>query len=96
MKEEERIQRKYLVMYLSIIIDLHYKHYKNEEFDTFKQYMNGGLGNIKYSKEETEAIFREVDKLLERRYGLFFAHYDLNKPIYLVDVSNKEKESIEC
>ncbi|MGN1311949.1 MAG: hypothetical protein ACI4U4_02920 [Bacilli bacterium] len=94
-KEEERIQRKYLVMYLSVIINLHYKYYKNEKFETFQQYINSGVGNIKYSKEEVGDIFREVDSLLEKKYGLFFTHYDLYKLIYIADVLNKEKESVE-
>ena len=95
MQEEEIIQRKYLVKYLSIIIDLHYKYFKNEKFDTFQQYINSGFGNIKYSREEVKAIFREVDSLLERKHGLFFAHYDLEKPIYLVDVLKKEEENVK-
>ena len=91
MKEEERVQKKYLIMYLSIVIDLHYKYFKNEEFDTFQQYFNS-ISTIKYSKKEKEKIFRKVDSMLEKRYGLFFAHYDWNKPIYLVDIANERKE----
>lgn len=91
MKEEERVQKKYLIMYLSIVIDLHYKYYKNEEFETMQQYFNS-VSTIKYSDKEKEKIFREVDSLLEKRYGLFFAHYDWNKPIYLVDIANERKE----
>ena len=91
MKEEERVQKKYLIIYLSIVIDLHYKYFKNEEFDTFQQYFNS-ISVIKYSKKEKEEIFRKVDSLLEKRYGLFFAHYDWNKLIYLVDIVNERKE----
>ena len=93
MKEEERVQKKYIIMYLSIVIDLHYKHFKNEEFDTFEQYFNS-ISTIKYCKKEKKEIFRKVDSMLEKRYGLFFAHYDWNKPIYLVDIANERKESI--
>lgn len=53
MKEEERVQKKYLIMYLSIVIDLHYKYFKNEEFDTFQQYFNS-ISTIKYNKKEKE------------------------------------------
>lgn len=91
-KREEEYQRKYLVMYLSEIIKLHYKYFKNEKSKTIQQYINSGFCNKKYSKEEIEDIFREVDNMLEKKYGLFFAHYDLDKPIYIIDVINKEEE----
>lgn len=89
MQEEERIQKRYIVMYLSIVIDLHYKYYKNEKFETIQQYFNS-VSTIKYSDKEKQEIFREVDSLLEKRYDLFFAHHDWDKPIYLVDMSNRK------
>ena len=53
MQEEERIQKRYIVMYLSIVIDLHYKYYKNEEFETMQQYFNSvSLLNIVIKKNK--------------------------------------------
>lgn len=52
-KEEERVQKKYLIMYLSIVIVLHYKYFKNEEFDTFQKYFNSiSLLNIVKKKKK--------------------------------------------
>lgn len=92
MKKEQECQRKCLIIYLSKIIKLHFKYFENEEFETFQQYINSGICNKKYSKEGKEAIFREVDNILEKKYGLFFAHYDLDKPVYIIDVTNNEEK----
>ncbi len=91
LKEEERVQKSYLISYLADMIRIHYKYLKNKDFDTFNQYLNScnGIISIK-SIEERIMIYREVDDVIMRKYKLFFAHYELEEPIYLVSVVGKE------
>lgn len=91
--EEDKLHRSYLIQLLTDLIKLHYKYYKNEEFDTFEQYLNGYKTLfLVNSEEEKLKLYREIDDVLLNKYELFFAHYELEEPIYLISVEQKELE----
>ena len=91
--EEDKLQRTYLIRLLADLIRLHYKYYKNEEFDTFEQYLNGyNTLYLTESKEEKVKLYREIDDVLLNKYELFFAHYILDKPIHLISVAQERLE----
>ena len=94
LKEEEQILKDTLAICLARLIRLHYTYYKNKKFDTFDQYCNGYTSFTILSEKEKLELYHTVDKIIEQEYNLFFAHYELDKPIYLVDISGKD--DIEC
>ena len=93
LREEDKLQRSYLISLLANLIRLHYKYYKNEEFDTFEQYLNGYKTlYLVESKEEKLKLYREIDDVLLNKYELFFAHYELNEPIHCISVEQERLE----
>ncbi len=91
--EEDKLMRAYLIQLLTDLIKLHYKYYKNEEFDTFEQYLNGYKTlYLVESKEEKLKLYREIDDVLLNKYELLCAHYILDKPVYLVSVAQERLE----
>ena len=88
-QEEEKIHRVYLTKLLADVIGLHYKYFKNKEFDTFEQYLNGYKSFLLVeSRKEQIKLYREVDDLLLNNHSLFFAHYMVDKPIFCVSVED--------
>lgn len=77
------------------LIVLHYKYYKNNEADTFEQYCNSFNSVIILTDEEQIEIYHKVDSIIEKENNLFFAHYELNKSIYLVDVSENDEYDVK-
>lgn len=93
LREEDKLQRSYLISLLANLIRLHYKYYKNEEFDTFEQYLNGYKAlYLVESKEEKLKLYREIDDVLLNKYELFFAHYELTEPIHCISVAQERLE----
>lgn len=93
LREEDKLQRSYLISLLANLIRLHYKYYKNEEFDTFEQYLNGYKTlYLVESKEEKLKLYREIDDVLLNKYELFFAHYELTEPIHCISVAQERLE----
>ena len=93
LQEESKLLRSYFINLLADLIKLHYKFYKNEKFDTFEQYLNGYKSlYLVESKEEKVKLYREIDDVLLNKYELFFAHYILDKAIYLISVEKEELE----
>ena len=90
LKEEDQILKETLAICLAKLIGLHYKYYKNKKFDTFDQYCDSYTCFTILSEKEKVELYHTVDKIMEQEYNLFFAHYELGKPIYLVDVSGKD------
>lgn len=93
LKEEEMLHKSYFINLLADLIRLHYKYYKNEKFDTFEQYLNGYKAlYLVNSKEEKVKLYREIDDILLNKYKLFCAHYELEEPIHLISIEEKELE----
>lgn len=91
--EEYKLHRSYLIQLLTDLIKIHYKYYKNEEFDTFEQYLNGYKTlYLVESKEEKLKLYREIDDVLLNKYELFFAHYELTEPIHCISVAQERLE----
>lgn len=87
MQEEESILKTYLIKILAEVIALHYKYYKNEDFETFEEYLNSYKSFLLVeSKEEKVKLYREVDDILLNEHSLFFAHYILDKSIFCISV----------
>lgn len=89
--EENQVLKEELTRTLARLIVLHYKYYKNNEADTFEQYCNSFNSIIILTDEEQVELYHNVDSIIERENNLFFAHYELDKPIHLVDVSGKDE-----
>lgn len=93
LQEESKLLRSYFINLLADLIRLHYKYYKNEEFDTFEQYLNGYKTlYLVESKEEKLKLYREIDDVLLNKYELFFAHYELTEPIHCISVAQERLE----
>ena len=91
-KEEELSHRMFLANFIADMIYIHFKHFKNEKFETYEQMYNSSMQFIQYDDEVQDEIYKHVDSILEEKYDLFFAHDDRSAPIYLVDISGKENE----
>lgn len=93
LQEESKLLRSYFINLLADLIKLHYKYYKNEEFDTFEQYLNGYKTLfLVNSEEEKLKLYREIDDVLLNKYELFFAHYELTEPIHCISVAQERLE----
>ena len=93
MKAEEEISHKKFLAYLiADMIYIHYKHYKNSNFESYNQFYHSSMQFINYNKKEQEEIYQNVDSILEEKYDLFFANNEKDEPIYLVDISGKEDD----
>lgn len=92
--EEEQVLKDTLALCLAKLIRLHYKYYKNKEFNTFKQYCNSYTYFDILSEDEILKLYHVVNGIMEQEYNLFFAHYELDKPIYLM--KNSERNDIKC
>lgn len=90
--EEEQSHRIFLANFIADMIYIHFKHFKNEKFETYEQMYNSSMQVIHYDNEVQDEIYKHVDSILEEKYDLFFAHNDKYAPIYLVDISGKENE----
>lgn len=94
-QEENRVLKEELAHMFARLIVLHYKYYKNNEADTFEQYCNSFNSVIILTDQEQIEIYHKVDSIIEKENNLFFAHYELNKTIYLVDVSGKDEYDVK-
>lgn len=90
--EEEKVHKQLVTRFIAEMIYIHYKHYKNEKFESYNQVYHSSMQFIHYSEKEQEEIYKNVDSILEEKYDLFFAHNEKDEPIYLVDISGKEDD----
>lgn len=91
MLESSELMKKYLIELLAAEINLYYKYYKNKNFESFEQYCNSFNSSFEFTENEMLDIYHKVDTIMQEKYELFFAHYELENPIYLVDISGKEE-----
>lgn len=98
MKRRNRIEvltrnyyKKLLASYLAYQIVLDHIYYGNDKADTYNEFYNSVWDQTNYNNEEQEEIFRMVDDILEQKYRYIQAHYDKNLPIYLVDISERNR-----
>lgn len=89
-KKSNQLQTYYISKCLSVLINEHYKHFKNNYFNSFDNYFNTLTSNISESLDEKE-VYKIVDNLLLRQYLLIFTHSSLTDNICLADVSGKEE-----
>lgn len=90
--EEEKVHKQLVTRFIAEMIYIHYKYFKNENFETYEQMYNSSMQVINYDNESQDEIYKNVDSILEEKYDLFFAHNEKDEPIYLVDISGKEDD----
>lgn len=86
-KEIRLFHKKWIAEYLAKVIEIEHRIYGNENTNSYNAVYNGCTDVINYGNEEMEEIYDMVDKILEEKYQLIFAHKELDKPVYLVDLS---------
>lgn len=94
--EEEKMHQLFITKIIAEMIYIHYKYYKNNEFESYEQMYNSSMQKINYSAEEQEKIYKNVDSLLEKEHNLFFAHNNKSEPIFLVDLLENESKGENC
>ena len=91
LEDSTELLKEQLAELLAAQIYLYYTYYKNKKFESFEQYCNSYNAFFLFNKKETLELYHKVDSIIEEKYNLFFAHYELDEPIYLVDISGKEE-----
>lgn len=91
LNDANELLKEHLAELLAAEIHLYYTYYENKKFESFEQYCNSYNSFFILNKKEKLELYHKVDSIMEEKYDLFFAHYELEKPIYLVDVSGKDE-----
>ena len=90
-KEIREFHKYWLAVYIARVIETINRTCGNENASSYNAVYNSCQDVINYTNEEKEEIYELVDNILEEKYMLLFAHKELDKPIYLVDL-NEEVE----
>lgn len=77
------LNKELVALYLAKVISAHYKHCGNANFLTFNHYCNLLLVNASKRQE----LYEDVDRVMLKKYQLFFAHLQLDTPIFIVDLT---------
>lgn len=88
-KEIKLFHKYWLAVYISRVIETEHRIYGNEKASSYNAVYNSCLDVINYNYEEKKEIYDLVDDILEEKYRLLFAHNNLDKPVYLVDLNEE-------
>lgn len=92
-QEIRQFHKMWFAEYIAKVIATNYKYNENNNSTTYNQIYEGCFDTIKYSFEDMNEIYQNVDDILANKYKLIFAHNNKDEDIYLVDISDSEEES---
>ena len=88
MKKIEKINARekevYKLLIATFIAKINYKYYKNKGIKTYNSIYISSFDTFNINDKDKQDIFNEAEVILEQQEKLIFAHYDADKPLYMV------------
>ncbi len=84
--EEKEVYKKLVSAFIAKRIAINYKYYKNQGIETYNTIYNSSFDTFPLDEKDKQEIFNEAEKILEQDELLIFAHYDNDKPLYVISI----------
>jgi hypothetical protein len=81
---EKEVYKLLIATFIAKRISINYKYYKNKGIKTYNSIYISSFDTFNINDKDKQDIFNEAEVILEQQEKLIFAHYDADKPLYMV------------